>query len=88
MSKQNHRTSEEKVDVTGEIITNWRLPEAESLESLEELGEIMANVVVVLAVSQWVRNMLFGLTRAVDDNMYTFSLQSKRENIREDVNRL
>jgi hypothetical protein len=55
-----------EVDVTGEFITNWRLPEAtgsESLESLEELSEILANAVVVLAMSLWVRNMLLGLTR-------------------------
>jgi hypothetical protein len=38
-----------EVDETGEFITNWRLPEAtesESLESLEELGEMLANGVV------------------------------------------
>lgn len=52
-----------ELDVTGELMTNWRLPEAtewESLESLEALGEIPANAPVVLAVSQWVRNMLLG----------------------------
>ena len=44
-----------EVDVTGEFITNWHLPgaaELASLESLEELGEILANAVVVLVVSQ------------------------------------
>ena len=44
-------------------MTNWHLPEVtgwESLESLEALGEILANEPVVLAVSRWVRNMLLG----------------------------
>jgi len=46
-------------------MTNWRLPEVtewESLESLDALGEIPANAPVVLAVSQWVRNMLLVVT--------------------------
>jgi hypothetical protein len=44
-----------EVNVTGNFATKWHLPEvmeSESLESLDELGEILAIAVVVSAVGQ------------------------------------